>query len=119
MVNLSGKSITTEELAVLDKGLKHAPVKNLNTFNTYRDTKLCKKNMSNHFKPQNRLLNDQTLSQHSTLRNNSVYNPQVTNNQHIEVFKKISFTRSGISETQNNIGPDTYEERYKIINRKE
>lgn len=32
--NLSGKEITTEELAMLDKGLKHAPIKNLNKFDT-------------------------------------------------------------------------------------
>lgn len=33
--NLSGKELTTEEMAVLDKGLKHAPIKNLNKFDTY------------------------------------------------------------------------------------
>ena len=29
------------------------------------------------------------MVQHSTLRNNSVFNPQVSNGQHIEVFKKL------------------------------
>lgn len=37
IINISGGELTREEIKVLDKGLKFAPKKNLNTFNAYVD----------------------------------------------------------------------------------
>lgn len=36
-MNISGVELTENEIRVLDKGLKFAPKKNLNKFNTYID----------------------------------------------------------------------------------
>lgn len=83
-------------MAVLDKGLKHAPVKNLNKFNTYigiqkyiRKINIKKYMLSNPASLET--IQHRTINkvQHRTLRNNSIYNPQVSDNQHIEVFKKL------------------------------
>lgn len=69
---------------MLDKGLKHAPIKNLNKFYTYtgiqkyiRKINIKKYIMNNPYRSAN------------TTQNNSLYNPQVSDNQHIDVFKKL------------------------------
>lgn len=96
VVNLSGHPISADELSVLDKGLKYAPANNLNKFDTYigilkyiRKVNVKKYYLSNPYNTINTTRNNTTMVTHSTLRNNSVFNPQVSDNQHIEVFKKL------------------------------
>lgn len=95
-MNISGKEITTEELAVLDKGLKHAPTNNLNKSNTYigiqkyiRKINIKKYVMNNLWKPNTPRIDTTQLEVHSTLQNASTFNPQMSNNQNIEVFKNL------------------------------
>lgn len=87
--------MTTEELTVLDRGLKHAPVKNLNKFDTYIGIRkyVRKLNMKKYFLNHTPYQKSPTTSSphliHSTLRNNFTFNPQESDNQHIEVFKEL------------------------------
>lgn len=83
-------------MAVLDKGLKHAPKSNLNKFNTYigiqkyiRKINIKKYMMNNLWKPGNSRIEITQPEVHSTLRNASLFNPQITNNQNVEVFKNL------------------------------
>lgn len=93
---LSGQELTKEELAVLDKGLKYAPIQNLNKFDTYIGIrkyvrKICIKKaiLSNPQMKRNDGLTTQSIIQHSSLRNKSLFNPQIHDKQHIEVFKDL------------------------------
>lgn len=90
VVNLSGIELTTEQLAVLDKGLKHAPVRNLNKFETYigiqkyiRKIYIKKYILNNPFQKQNVSIEPSTKPVHSALQNNLVYNPQVSDQVNI------------------------------------
>lgn len=85
--NLSGKTLLTEEIAFfLDNGLKHAPMKNLNKFDTYIGIQkyIRKINIKKYI-----LSNSMNSVQNSMLRYNSLYNPQVNDNHFIDVFKKL------------------------------
>ena len=80
----------------LDKGLKFAPKRNLNKFDAYVDVRKfvrklnIKKYMLNQpVRNQADRNMDEGRVQYSTLRNKSLFNPQVPNNHHIEVFSKM------------------------------
>lgn len=83
-------------MAVLDKGLKHAPVRNLNKFDSYigiqnyvRKINIKKYILSNPPTTGMKIPRIVSEMEQSTLRKNSLYNPQVSDNHHIEVFKKL------------------------------
>lgn len=84
---------------LLDKGLKYAPKQNLNKFNLHVDIQKytrklnIKKYMLNKTVATNvdnrGLIDTPGRVTHSQLRNKSLFNPPVHNNQHIEVFNKM------------------------------
>lgn len=94
--NLTGQDLSNEELSVLDKGLKYAPIQNLNKFNTYirirkyvRKITIKKALLSNPLTRDISTSSDKRMIQHSSLRNKSLFNPHVHDNQHIKVFKNL------------------------------
>ena len=82
-------------MITLDKGLKFAPKRNLSKFDTYVDIKKFtrKLNIKKYMLTQpityQAVPNMPGRVEHSQLRNKSLFNPQVVNNQHIEVFSKM------------------------------
>lgn len=50
----------------------------------------------------------------SSLNNKSLFNPPNTANQHVEVFKKTNFERSGRSGTKEKYKSPPYPRRYCI-----
>lgn len=108
--NLSGKPLTQEEIGVLDKGLKYAPVKNLDKFETYiqiqkyvRTLNIKKYIASNPFKKRAPVENSDVV--HSSLRNKSIFNPPVNNNKHVDVFKKAVFQELKDLKIKKSVGP--------------
>lgn len=91
--NLTDVPLTREELVVLDIGLKYAPVKNLDKFETYISIQkyIRKLNIKKYLieKPINASTTQSNSVVHSNLRNRSTYNPKPKDNTHIEVFKNL------------------------------
>lgn len=85
--------MSESEIRVLDRGLKFAPVQNMNKFDTYvnihkfvRNVNMKKYFLSNPSRPVTT-----TGGFHSTLRNKSTFNPLNTDNKYLEVFKNMLF----------------------------
>ena len=90
--NLSGVDLTEDEIRVLDKGLKFAPVRNLNKFETYVSVQkyIRNLNLKKYFLSNPVIKNNIAVtSHHSTLRNKSVFNPQYTDTKHLDVFRNL------------------------------
>lgn len=88
--------LTQEEIKVLDKGLKFAPIKNINKFNAYvdinkfiRSLNIKKYMLNNTGVGRGTKIPDNNGIQYSNLKNKSLFNPPPGNEGHIEVFKKL------------------------------
>lgn len=90
--NISGQELDKEELKVLDRGLKYAPVKNLNKFDTFIQIHkyIRTLNQKKYFlsKPDTRPAITEH-DHHSSLKNRSVFNPNNSDNKYVEVFKSM------------------------------
>lgn len=88
--NLSGKHLTREEIFTLDRGIKYAPKKGLNKFQTYVgiQTFIRKLNVMKYYvqNPMERVVME---GNHTELRNNSVFNPSIANNKYVDMFKRL------------------------------
>lgn len=83
LFNLAGVDFSSEELEVMAQGLKFAPDKYLDKFETYTDIeKYARKlNIKKHFcaqPPGPVVVDDPDGYAHSGLKNNSVFNPKKT-----------------------------------------
>lgn len=95
--NLTGQEFSADQTKVLDLGLKFAPQKPLDKFETYIDFNLFirKLNLKKFFLTQTPSIERQTEDTvdkqvvHTNLRNKSLFNPMNTQNQCIEVFKQL------------------------------
>lgn len=91
--NLSGIPLTSDETAILDKGLKFAPPKPLNKFQTYMDIhKYTRRlNIKRYLltNPINTLNNNHTNVKHSGLANASLFNPPGGLPASIKVFRDL------------------------------
>ena len=80
---------------MLDRGLKFAPVRNLNKFETYVSVQkyIRNLNLKKYFLSNPVMRNAPAVapkpSNHSTLRNKSVFNPQHTDTKHLDVFRNL------------------------------
>lgn len=100
--NLSSQTLTKAETALLSKGLKFAPPKKLNKFQTYMDIHrfVCKVNIKQHFATNQTTQNmvAQQHFQHSGLSNASTINPPGVLGPLIEGFQGCTFTRFGVDK---------------------
>lgn len=90
--NLSNVVFSENEHKVLELGLKFALDKNLNKFDVFIDfQKFIRKMNIKKFYAKNNSATEQAFEEfiHTTLRNNSVFNPKLTNNHFVEVFKSV------------------------------
>lgn len=89
--NLSGVPLNSNEIKVLDKGLKFAPTNNLNKFETYVNIlKYMKKlNIKKHFISNTTGRTARNNSLGTGLRNKSIFNPPSSDNKFTEVFKNM------------------------------
>lgn len=110
LFNLTNLEFSESELEVLSQGLKFAPNKNINKFNLFIDIEkyIRKLNIRKHFSghktnPTTKETEDPFV--HSSLKNNSVFNPKKGSNQYIEVFRNMVQDEVRLIETskqQNN-----------------
>lgn len=94
--NISGTDLSEDELKVLDKGFKFAPVKNFNKFQTYISLQkfIRTLNIKRYFLSKAGKRSGHTgvtapIGGHSDLANKSVFNPPKNDHRHIEVFKNM------------------------------
>lgn len=87
---MSGKDLSREEISILDKGIKFAPKKGLNKFDTYVGVQkfIRKLNIKKYF-ALNPVEKTAINEKFTGLRNNSVFNPFVANNKYVDLFKKL------------------------------
>lgn len=82
--------MSREELLVLDKGIKFAPKKGLNKFETYVGVQkfIRKLNLKKYYalNPVEKAIRN---TNHTSLKNNSVFNPYIANNKYVDLFKKL------------------------------
>lgn len=87
---MSGATLSKEEILTLDKGIKFAPKKGLNKFETYVGLQkfIRKLNIKKYYaiNPIERAITNNSFT---NLRNNSVFNPHITNNKYVDLFKKL------------------------------
>lgn len=87
--NISGQELNKEEIKVLDKGLKYAPVKNVNKYvQVQKFMRTLNQNKYFLSKPDTRPLLRETGC-FSTLKNRSVFNPPNTDIKYLEVFRNM------------------------------
>lgn len=85
--------LSREEILTLDKGIKFAPKKGLNKFETYIGVQkfIRKLNIKKYYalNPVERTTMEiQTIG----LKNNSVFNPHIANNKYVDLFKRLVTT---------------------------
>lgn len=91
-----GVDLSRSEIRVLDKGLKFAPKCNLSKFDTYIDIRryIRKLNIQKYMlnKPianSSRRIYENRDIVNSQLRNKSLFNLSIDNNEHVDVFNQI------------------------------
>lgn len=91
--NLSTQALTQAELSVLDKGLKHAPPKKLDKFNTFIDIhKYIRKINTQRYLPSNPYRTNQAATSgavHSGLSNPSLFSPPVPVAPAVKIFRDL------------------------------
>lgn len=91
--NISGKQLSREEILTLDKGIKFAPKRGLNKFETYIGVQkfIRKLNVKKYYalNPIERLAMENNTT---GLKNNSVFNPHIANNKYVDLFKRLVTT---------------------------
>lgn len=113
---------------LLNLGLKCAPRKSMNRFDVYIDTHkfICTLNMKKFFLSHPINTSNRTAAPtgrvDSGLRNKSIFNPQISNNQYIEVFKNLVLKDIEDLPLKKRVNPDyirdgikSLEERCDII----
>ena len=84
--------MTDDETRVLDRGLKFAPIRNMNKFQTYVNVQKYTRslNMKKYFLSNPIERNSSGITPgHSNLRNRSTFNPQYTDTRHLDVFRNM------------------------------
>lgn len=78
-------------MKILDLGLKYAPEKSIDKFETYIDLKkfMRKLNLKKLFAINNSKTKEEPLYVQTTLKNNSTFNPPTSGNQSLGAFQKM------------------------------